>query len=209
MNDAACSTLWSARHPKFRAGLARRDAMRFMLPRAALGRPCRSPRPAFGREHRLRGGETRSAAPGWRGQTPDSAAAHTRALTLDPTLPGRRPPPTLLRSAARPGTETGRRRRTAPLPGGRRGPTAFGACTVAQARPNALVHDRDASVPRGGALARSKRLARLARGSQRVSACATRSGMLAAQGANNQSRGRGRFYSTSDSHSLAELTRPT
>ena len=40
-------------------------------------------RAAFGRGHARLCGETRSAAPGWRGQTPDSAAAHTRALTLD------------------------------------------------------------------------------------------------------------------------------
>ena len=47
-------------------------------------------RAAFGREHLLRGGETRSAAPGWRGQTPDSALSRrSRPHAAEPRSRGR------------------------------------------------------------------------------------------------------------------------
>ena len=48
---------------------------------------------------------------------------------------------------------------------------------------DALVHRKAVSVPGGGAFGRSKRLGAERRGSQRVSPCATTSGMLAAKGA--------------------------
>jgi hypothetical protein len=59
-------------------------------------------RAAFGRGHARLCGETRSASAGCAGQTPDSAAAHARALTLEATLDAslshrRCPPPTLVR----------------------------------------------------------------------------------------------------------------
>ena len=69
------------------------------------------------------------------------------------------------------------------------GPTAFGVGTLPARAVNALEPDRAVSVPRGGAFGRSKRLAAVSRGSQRVSPYATTSGMLSAQGATIQRPG--------------------
>ena len=138
---------------------------------------------AFGRGHPLGRRDSIGRPPNYRRpanlRIPPSADA--RALTREATRPGCTRPTNAPTEPSRPRAGPGQRGPDRPPPGGGWSDGVWGV-HCCQRAVNALVHCRAGSVPGGGACGRSKRLAAVSRGSQRVSPLANDAGNAHGQG---------------------------